>query len=229
MAKLNEEIIGGLMSALSRKESLEKAMMTFYNAGYEKEEIEDCAKEVYNKVGPKAMGVNGSLQDKLDDIATKAGVPKTEKPKENNSSSQEQGSIIEDKLTLQPIPDKKETLPQEQKTQEAASQNIPPTYNTGNASPQYRNDSDITNKIEEAIKGLRPVNIPSKIEIVHKNEEASPQVIQHVSSYIESPRAPSKVITYILVFVLVLLLGALAAVFLFKEDLIKLFNDLGLG
>lgn len=229
MAKLNEEIIGGLMSALARGQALERAMMTFYNAGYEKEEIEDCAKEVYNKIGPKAMGVDGSLQDKLDDIATKAGVPKTEKPKENTSQSPEQGSIIDDKLTLQPIPEKKEILPQEPKTQETASQNIPSTYGTGNISPQYKNDSDITNKIEEAIKGLRPVNIPSKIEIVHKNEEANPQVIQHVSSYIESPRAPSKIITYILVFVLVLLLGALAAVFLFKEDLIKLFNDLGLG
>jgi hypothetical protein len=229
MVKLNEEIIGGLMSALARKESLEKAMMTFYNAGYEKEEIEDCAKDVYNKVGPKAMGVEGSLQEKLDDIATKAGVPKTEKPKEDISQGKEQVNLTDDKLNLQPIPNKKETLPQEQKTQETASQNAPLTYGVGNTSPQYRNDSDITNKIEEAIKGLRPVNIPSKIEIVHKNEESNPQVIQHVSSYIESPRAPSKTITYILVFILMLLLGALAAVFLFKDDLIKLFNNIGLG
>ena len=51
MVKLNDEIIGGLISALSRGESLEKAMMTFYNAGYEKEEIEDSAKDVYNKLG----------------------------------------------------------------------------------------------------------------------------------------------------------------------------------
>ena len=55
MAKVNEEIIGGLMSALSRGEGLEKAMMTFYNAGYEKEEIEDSAKDVYNKSGMKVI------------------------------------------------------------------------------------------------------------------------------------------------------------------------------
>jgi len=38
-----EEIIGGLKSALSRGESLNRAMMTFFNAGYKKEDIESAA------------------------------------------------------------------------------------------------------------------------------------------------------------------------------------------
>ena len=41
---LNEEILGGLKSAIDRGESLQKAMMTFYNAGYKKEEIEEAAR-----------------------------------------------------------------------------------------------------------------------------------------------------------------------------------------
>jgi hypothetical protein len=41
---VNEEIMGGLKSALERGESLKKAMMTFFNAGYKKEEIEEAAK-----------------------------------------------------------------------------------------------------------------------------------------------------------------------------------------
>ena len=40
----NEEILGGLKSAIDRGESLQKAMMTFYNAGYKKEEIEEAAR-----------------------------------------------------------------------------------------------------------------------------------------------------------------------------------------
>ena len=40
----NEEILGGLKSALERGESLKKAMMTFFNAGYKREEIEDAAR-----------------------------------------------------------------------------------------------------------------------------------------------------------------------------------------
>lgn len=41
---VNEEIFGGLKSALERGESLKRAMMTLYNSGYKKEEIEECAK-----------------------------------------------------------------------------------------------------------------------------------------------------------------------------------------
>ena len=38
-----EEIVEGLKAALSKGESLEKAMMSFYNAGYSKEDIEEAA------------------------------------------------------------------------------------------------------------------------------------------------------------------------------------------
>jgi len=41
MAK--EDLIEGLRYALSRGDTLEKAMMTFYNAGYPKEDIEGAA------------------------------------------------------------------------------------------------------------------------------------------------------------------------------------------
>jgi hypothetical protein len=43
---LNDEIAGGLKSALERGESLKRAMMTFYNSGYKKEEIEEAARAV---------------------------------------------------------------------------------------------------------------------------------------------------------------------------------------
>ena len=42
MAK--EEIIGGLRAALSKGDSLQKAMMSFFNAGYPKEDIEEAAR-----------------------------------------------------------------------------------------------------------------------------------------------------------------------------------------
>src|SRR4030042_3210410 len=44
MAK--EEIVGGLKAALARNEPLQKAMMSFYNAGYSKEDIEDAVQEL---------------------------------------------------------------------------------------------------------------------------------------------------------------------------------------
>ena len=41
---VNEEIFGGLKLALSKGETLKQAMMSFYNAGYKREEIEEAAR-----------------------------------------------------------------------------------------------------------------------------------------------------------------------------------------
>ena len=43
---VNETILGALKSALVRGESLKKAMMTLYNAGYKKEEISEAARAI---------------------------------------------------------------------------------------------------------------------------------------------------------------------------------------
>lgn len=40
----SQEILGGLRHALNKGETLEKAMTSFYNAGYEKGEIEEAAR-----------------------------------------------------------------------------------------------------------------------------------------------------------------------------------------
>ncbi len=41
---INPEILGGLKSAMLRGESVKQAMISFYNAGYKKQDIEDSAK-----------------------------------------------------------------------------------------------------------------------------------------------------------------------------------------
>ena len=41
---VNEEIIGGLKSSIAKGESLKQAMISFYNSGYKKEEIEEAAR-----------------------------------------------------------------------------------------------------------------------------------------------------------------------------------------
>jgi len=131
-----------------------------------------------------------------------------------------------EKIVLQNQTEKKppETTPPVKVEEKPAPQTISPPVDRN-----YQSQTDINNKIEEAIKGLRPVNIPSKIEIVHKNiDSKSPNVVQHVSDY-SSQKTISKSVTYVLIGILIVLLIALGAVFLFKDDLIKLFNDLGLA
>ena len=44
---VNRDIVEGLRNALSRGHTLEQAMMSFYNAGYEKQEIEEAARALH--------------------------------------------------------------------------------------------------------------------------------------------------------------------------------------
>ena len=46
---VREDILGGLISALVRGETLRHAMITMYNAGYDKKEIEWAAKTLQMK------------------------------------------------------------------------------------------------------------------------------------------------------------------------------------
>ena len=41
---VNEEILGGLKAALEKGQQLREAMLSFYNSGYNKEEIEEAAR-----------------------------------------------------------------------------------------------------------------------------------------------------------------------------------------
>lgn len=52
---VNEGILGGLKHAVAKGESLKQAMMTFYNAGYKKEEIEEATRLMQQKGMPEKV------------------------------------------------------------------------------------------------------------------------------------------------------------------------------
>ncbi len=71
---VNQEILGGLKHALNSGEPLEKAMLSFYNAGYKKEEIEEAARFIQGGEVPisadrrretKLMPAQINLQSKI--------------------------------------------------------------------------------------------------------------------------------------------------------------------
>lgn len=70
---IREDIIGGLKSALTRGYSLKDAMVSFYNAGYKKEEIEEAARRLQHQIFE-----NKELRDLLGQVGGTAAVP--EKP-----------------------------------------------------------------------------------------------------------------------------------------------------
>ena len=55
---VNKDILGGLKVALSRGDSLQSAMQSFYNAGYTKEEIEELLRYALQHVPAEKLWVN---------------------------------------------------------------------------------------------------------------------------------------------------------------------------
>jgi hypothetical protein len=131
MKMVKEEILEGLKYALAKGEPLPQAMMSFYNAGYLKKDIEEAARVLQ---APQLL------------------------------------------QTQQP------TQPVQQPPQQQA----------------------------------QPGQLP----------QAPVKVVQRVSEYREGPKTAGKAVILMLVFFLVLLLGVLVAVFLFKDELSELLGNI---
>jgi hypothetical protein len=128
---VKEEILSGLKYALAKGEPLPEAMMSFYNAGYLKKDIEEAAR---------------ALQ-----------------------------------------------IPQLSQTQQPLQQPTQPVQ-----------------------QQVQPGQLP----------QTPVKVVQRVSEYKERPKTAGRAIILMLVFFLVLLLGVLVAVFLFKDELSELIGSI---
>ncbi len=175
---VREDIVGGLKVALSKGATLQQAMQSFYNAGYNKEEIEDAARYVMTN----------------------------------------QQNIV-------PIQQIQPTRPIQQIQQPAQipSSQIQKT-------PQQIQIPVQVLKIPQQIQIPAPIQNP---QIYAQVQEQPPQ-IQKVSSYptnlpsdnvIRHKTSPAKIAMLIILFlILFLLIGALISVFIFKDQLIAMFN-----
>ena len=160
----NQEILGGLRAAIERGEPLKDAMMTFYQAGYDKYEIEEAARAYMNQqhAGPKV------------NISQRITAPVKE------------GLKVEKKEKKKPVV-KKPLVPIKPKitTPTAPTPGVPTAPKMGSSK--------------------------QKVSAYGTNKEAA---------------IAGKTLTIALTLILLLLLGVLAAVFLFKDELITFVNNL---
>jgi len=145
---VKEEIFEGLKVALSKGESLQRAMMSLFNAGYSKEEIEEAAHYLQA----------------------------SQTPVQPQSPQQAQ---------LQP-------------TQPAAK-------------PVQQQTSKPQSKTQPKLQPL---------------QKTPKQKVQKVSAYEGKPKSTGIIVTGILIFLLILLIGILVAVFLFKDKLASFFSNI---
>ena len=212
---VNEEILGGIEAALLRGQSLRQAMISFYNAGYKKEEIEEAAR--YSR---QALHINPD--EKMAPQKTKV-VPKQIK-------KQEKKVIVEEK----PIGEKKEigfTKKQEIKPIPKKIEKKPKPIRKISVYGEDKSGEthELKSMLKKTIRQLKKIRTPLKTQAAYSKEVgAPPQGSQRVSNYV-APKPVNKVVTFLLVFLLIFLLGALAAVFFFRQELIDLFNRINIS
>ncbi len=176
---VNEEILGGLKLALSKRESLKQAMMSFYNAGYKKEEIEEAAR-----------------------------------------------ALQEQKIEKEPIQPVKKTKLKKQKPAQKVPQTKPSkTIQRVSSYEKEPPAPGIREGLRGAIKQLEKIDVSlkTKPKVIKQKLIKKPQKI---FTYGEKPKPKGKLITLILVFSLLFLLGILVAIFLFKQEIVEFLNSL---
>ncbi len=184
---VNEAILEALKSALTRGESLKKAMMTLYNAGYKKEEISEAAKSI-NESGFVAQAQQTQPQQ-VQEPAKKG--KKQKKSKQPQPPPQVSAQMLAPGQQLSP------QQPAQVQPQQAMQQQVPLSQ-----VPQQQAQ-------QQLIQPQQPGQAP-----------------QRVSGYGQPPKQSGKTIIILLGFLLLLLVGILVTIFLFKDELISFFNNL---
>lgn len=171
---VREDILGGLKSALLRGYTLKDAMISFYNAGYTKEDIEDAARKLqYQLVENKELRemVNPSAQEAA------PNTPNLPKP------------------------------PQANKLQYGHA-------NTRTMEPLSGKAPSAGNKKEKSFT----------IELNHNKEKShGKKSKKQISNY--GQNLGVRVATITLVVVLLVLVGALIGIILFKDPIVQFFNN----
>lgn len=176
---VNEQILNGLKFALAKGQTLKQAMMSFYNAGYSKQEIEEAARYLY--------------AEQQQWQAQQQSQQPVQRPVQQSQPAQEMQKPLKQ-------------IAQQYKPQEA--QPVQPTQPV----QQIQSQQTLQQK---------PQLIVSKPETI--------QQPQTVSGYVSKPNPVKRKVTFVFVMLivfLIVLIGALAAIFLYRQELMDFFNGL---
>ena len=187
---IKEAIIRGLEGAMSKGETLERAMYSFYNAGYNKEDVEAAA---------YALSVHLSQHDSLVPVdISQINIPAPNPvPKKLVEISEKEISHYEPQSEIK-LPAPKTPSPQKE---------------------------DVVKIIPKTT--LKPMGRETQGEIRKTYSQQKPKSVQVVSAY--EPEEKSTIRTALIVIlsiILVVLLSALASIFIFRESLLGFFNNL---
>jgi hypothetical protein len=193
---VNEEIVGGLKNALDRGSSLQKAMMTFFNAGYGKKEIEEAAAVLLNY---------SPVKKETTPLVPVTKEVKPEEKKENKKTEEKKEN------TPPQLPNKKN-----EPIKENNFPKLPPQKVVQKVSQYGEEKQDKEPKIPNPpwIKNANPSANPKTEKQIQKKEEKTKK------------SSSRKGIIIALVILLVFLIGILISIFLFRAQIIDLLSSI---
>ncbi len=197
---VKEDIIGGLVLAIQKGENLEQAMASFFNAGYKREEIQEAAR----------------ILQSSPDTPIPAQKPIFKKLSSLNLFNKQTQQIPTNKPLIPVSKTTKNLKPSPQQPTRATPQSV--------SLSQHLEGVEDPSKLPPAQESIQQPTTPQPIPPVQ-----TPQPFKGTSleSRYESPKkSPRSIIIIVLSILLVLLILFLGGVFLFKDALIELFNNL---
>jgi len=194
---VRQDILGGLKVALAKGKPLQETMQAFYNAGYKKEEIEEAARELYaQRTSPSQIPQQNFPP-----------AQKMQPPYQNlQQNSQEKKGFFEF------LKKKKE-----QSLQNNPMFSRPIPINKPNNFNQNLHSFSQPMQARPMIKSPQIKQLPQPVK---------PAPRQIVSAYTQpKDKSGFDPITIILVVILLVLLGVLAAIFFYKDQLVNFLNQ----
>jgi len=247
---VREDIIEGLRAAMARGQTLRQAMMSFYNAGYVKDEIEEAARVMQTRIN------NPQLQQQFPHVEEAQVFQRgqavvrhpNEKPREvlSQTAKLPQPKQLKTPQTVQKVsaygtqsPPKMQQNQSSPQFQSQSPSQQPPSQQHPSQTPSQQPPSP-AQALSQASLPEQPLSSPpspvQKPPQTSQNPpqiQQSPQLIQKVSSYgqentsnktkiREKPRG--KIMIFVLLGILILLIGSLVAVLFFKEKILSFFE-----
>ena len=179
-------LVEGLKGAVSKGESLRDAMISFFNAGYEKGEIEKAARELQKQQQGQPIVSKTPVAKK---VVKEKPIKKIPKP------------------VPKPIP--KVNLKQNAKPIQRVS-----SY--GSSNPES------IKKIKQGINSA--IDQLNRIEFPNGNPQTEQITKQKISGYGQKQRPKQKGAVIALIISLIVLIGILAGVFIFREQILDFFD-----
>ena len=211
---VREDIVSGLRAALNRGQSMRQAAASFYNAGYNVVDVDNAIKFIEAQSNPQPLQPSQpqQIQQPEQHAPVQKPVVKTPLPQQPIQQRTQQPSVQKPISNPPPVIQKPAPKPQ--------VSNPSPNISSQLISQELPQKQSIAPKVVQKVSKYgsgeeSPVSLYKKAALVQK-----PKIVQKVSSY-GAPKKPKNLVIFILIFILIVLLGLLAAALFFKQEIIS--------